>query len=136
MITLSTIIAFIIIFFAVMLWQSAARAREMANRICKYQCKQHDVQFLDGTTVQEKWAWCRGDDGKLGIMRRFHFSFYNGKERLKGKITIFKNEVTELYLENSLPTMKHHDMNLFTPANETSNVIPFPKQKKDHKDEH
>lgn len=134
MFTISGIIAFILVFIGVALWQSTARARELANRVSKKMCEKHDVQFLDGTTIQDRWRWCRGDSGKLGFMRHFHFNFYNGQHRLKGNVTIFHNEVTELYLENPLPDVEVKQADLFKPANEVSNVIQFPSRSKKDKD--
>lgn len=131
MITLGTLVFLIVIGIAVALWQSSARARELATRTSKQMCERHQLQFLDGTTIQDQFRIRRGDNGRLGFMRRYHFDFYNGQHRLQGKVTVFHNEITELYLQNPLPDItptKQRD--LFDSANEVSNVIQFPGKDK------
>ena len=127
MFTLGGIIFLILVGVGVALWQSSARARELATRISKQMCKRHELQFLDGTTIQDQFRIRRGDNGRLGFMRRYHFDFYNGQQRLQGRVTVFHNEITELYLENPLPDVEPaKQRELFESANEVSNVIEFP----------
>jgi hypothetical protein len=129
--TLGGIIFLIVVGLGVVAWQANARARELATRISKQMCERHDMQFLDGTTILDRFRIKRGDNGRLGFVRHYHFDFYNGIERLKGRVTIFKNEVTELFLENPLPDLEPpKQRDLFRPANEVSNVIEFPGKKK------
>lgn len=130
MLTLSGLIFLILIAIGVALWQTNARARELANHTSKKVCAQQNLQFLDGTTILDRFHIKRADSGLLGIIRHYHFEFYNGSERLKGHITIFKNEVIELYLETPLPDLhKREQRDLFDSANETSNIIQFPKKR-------
>ncbi len=132
MILLYLIIFLIVVGLGIVLWQSNARDRELATRISKKMCERHHVQFLDGTAILDQFRLRRNETGRLGFMRRYHFEFYNGTERLKGKITIFHHEVSELYLENPLPeTNLPKERDIFNSANEVSNVIKFPGQPKD-----
>jgi hypothetical protein len=129
MILLGLLIFLIIVGGGILFWQSSARDRELATRISKQMCERHNVQFLDGTAILDTFRIRRGDSGHLGFMRRYHFEFYNGSERLNGKVTVFHHEITELYLENPLPEItRPAERDLFNSANEVSNVIEFPKK--------
>ena len=130
MFTLSGIIFLLIVAVGVAYWQSSARSRELATRVSKQMCEKHKLQFLDGTTIQDKQRLHRGENGRLGFERRYHFDFYNGDQRLQGRVTVFQYEITELYLENPLPDVEPLQQELFKSANETSNVIQFPNKNK------
>ena len=93
-------------------------------------CERDDLQFLDGTTTLHTIRIRRNSEGRLTLVRRFHFDFFNGHERLTGKITVSDNKITDIYIEK-LPAEPSNikPTNLFNPANEVSNVIPFPGKK-------
>lgn len=132
MLTLWGILFLICVGIGVVLWQSSARARELATRTSKKMCERHGLQFLDGTTIQDQFRIRRSDNGRLGFMRHYHFDFYNGQHRLQGKVTVFHNEITELYLENPLPDVAPtKPRELFKSANEVSNVVQFPGKDKE-----
>ena len=129
MFTIPTIIVLIIIGLGALLWQSNARAREFANKVSQQACKRHDLQFLDGTIILQKLRVKRANSGRLAMMRFYQFDFYDGKQRLTGRITVFNHEVIELFLE-SPDKPADSDKSLFKSANEVSgNVIEFPKKK-------
>ena len=131
MITLSSIIFLFLLFAFVAFWQSNARARELANRVAEQVCDREDLQFLDGTTLLNRIRLKRNSEGKLTLVRQFQFDFYNGHERLNGKITVIEHKITDIYIE-TLPAEPELKSNyLFNPANETNNVIPFPTCKKE-----
>lgn len=129
MISLGLLIFLIIVGSGILFWQSSARDRELATRISKQMCDRHNLQFLDDTAMLDTCRIRRNDRGKLGFMRRYHFEFYNGNERLKGNVTVFHHDITELYLETPLPEITQpKKRDLFNSANEVSNVIEFPKK--------
>lgn len=128
----SIIILLLVIGIILILWQANARAREAANVFCKEACKQYEVQLLDGTIALQEIKFKRRDDGKVGFLRRYQFDFYNGEQRLTGKIATFQQVVIELYLEKPFTDDTPNKRNMFNPANQTtSNVIPFPGKKKE-----
>ena len=84
----STHLVFIIFFAAsgLFMW-SQMRARESATRWAKIACRQHNVQFLDGSVVLRKTGLVRGASGALVFAREFEFEFsVEGTERRKGMI--------------------------------------------------
>ncbi len=135
MMTLGSIIFLILVVAGILFWQSGAKDRELATRVSKQLCEQHHMQFLDDTAMLDSCRIERDDQGRLGWMRRYHFEFYNGDERLKGRVSVFQHHITELYLENPLPDIsKQKERNLFQSANDVSNVIDFPKRDKNDED--
>ena len=132
MITLSSIICLVLLFAFVAFWQANARARELANNVAEQVCERDDLQFLDGTTTLNHLRLKRNSAGRLTLIRRFHFDFFNGHERLTGKITVSDNKITDIYIEKLPAEPAIQPTNLFKPANEVSNVIPFPGKKKEH----
>lgn len=133
MITLSSIIFLGILLALVAFWQSNARARELANRVAEQVCERETLQFLDGTTLLNRIHIKRNNEGKLTWVRHFTFDFYNGFERLTGKISVAEHKITDIYIEKPLaePEPAREPTNLFQSANEVNNVITFPGPKKD-----
>lgn len=132
MITLFSLFFLCLLFAAIAFWQSNARARERANQVAEQLCEREQLQLLDGTTVLSRIRLRRDFQGKLTIVRQFQFDFYNNAERLMGKITLSDGKITDIYIEKPLPDAHIKPTDLFTSANEVSNVITFPgSHKKD-----
>lgn len=131
MITLSSIIFLCLLLACIAFWQSNARARELANRVAEQVCDRETLQFLDGTTLLNRIQIKRNEEGKLALIRHFTFDFYNGFERLTGKITVADHKIIDIYIEKPLPEPTKESVHLFQSANEVNNVIAFPSPKKD-----
>lgn len=130
MVTLSGIIFLSLILGFVIFWQSNARAHELANQVAEQVCDREQLQFLDGTTTLSSIRLKRDTERTLRLIRQFQFDFYNGAERLTGKITVSNHKITDIYIEKPLPEPAIKPTNLFQSANEVSNIIAFPRPKK------
>lgn len=117
--SLGTLIAIVL---GIIMWQANARARELANRIVKRACQQHQVQWLDESTTLTAWRLRRNAMSSLGIWREFEFEFLDNDTRLKGTLTLLHGAVIDL----QLPIEQTKTNTRQESANERSNVIPFP----------
>lgn len=111
------------VIIGVLSWQANAKARELANRIVKHACKQHNVQWLDESTTLSAWRLRRGAMGSLGVWREFQFEFLENNIRQKGIVTLLHNAVIDLQLVTQTANTQSP---LFKPANQITNVIKFP----------
>lgn len=134
MISSFSVLFLVCILIGVILWHANAMARELANTCSETQCKRHQLQFLDGTTILDSIRFYRDASGQIGLMRRYHFDYYDGEARLQGRISIFRQQVIAFFLDAPPPKPSATKANPFNSANETSNVIPFPKRHTDRDD--
>ncbi len=129
-----SVLFLVCVLIGVILWHVNSMAHELANRRSKEQCKRHQLQFLDGTTILDSIRFHRDASGQIGLMRRYHFDYYDGEARLQGRISVFRQQVTEFFLDTPTPKQPSTQTNPFNSANEVSNVIPFPKRHTDRDD--
>lgn len=115
----TSLIILIFIAIGVWFWQSSMRAKELAIDASKSACHRHQMQFLDGSTSFSKISLMRGRDGKIGILRRYHFEYFDGEFRHQGEIAIFRDQVVELMIRHHFNNMEENDNN---------KVIPFRKK--------
>lgn len=115
----TSIVILILIAIGIWFWQSSMRAKELAIEASKNACKRHNMQFLDGSTSFSKIRLMRARDGKVGLLRRYHFEYFDGEFRHQGEISIFRDQVVELII--------HYNANPMD-ENETNKVIPFRKK--------
>jgi len=132
MLPITSLILLVILALCIWGWQANMRAKEIATNMSKRYCRDRHLQFLDGTTVFQKISLRRDEMGRIRLLRRYGFDYYDGVQRRKGFISIFKHRVLECHVSEA--TTADSPESKFKSANESGdNVIQFPSH---HKDKH
>jgi hypothetical protein len=102
---MSILLAFVALGCVALIWQSAMRSRDLANRAAREACERGEVQLLDGTVAFRKLAFARGGDGRLGLRRTYVFDYSDdGYSRRQGFVIV---RGTELEVVGLGPTLVH-----------------------------
>lgn len=102
MISISEILALLLIVGAAWFWWDTLRTRERAQHIAMMACRQAGVQFLDGTVALKRIGLTRNEQGRLKPLRYYAFEFSDtGAERRAG--TVILAGMARKYLHMDLP---------------------------------
>lgn len=89
MLTLSKLFWLLLLGAGVAYWWVAREIKEVAYRAARAHCQRMDVAFLDDSVVLRKLRPVRGEDGRLGFLRRYSFEFTTtGAQRYGGVIVL------------------------------------------------
>ena len=81
-------------------WWRARAVKELALNAVRQHCEQVQVQLLDYTTYQHHVTVKRGSDGKLHLLRTFHFEFSSmGEDRYQGRVEMLGRRVKQIELD-------------------------------------
>lgn len=119
MLSFTTVIVLILLAIGVWLWSANTRAREVAIQAVKQACSEQGVQLLDGTTHFNTCKLRRNLNGKLGIIRFYHFEYFDGILRHRGTASVFALKINSIEFENMENLTTKQTTN-------TNNVIQFP----------
>lgn len=64
-------------------WFDSLRSREITLAFCREMCRRHDVQLLDQTVTLVQVRIGRNKNGRLRLLRRYHFDFYTPENQRK-----------------------------------------------------
>jgi hypothetical protein len=91
---------------ALIYWQAAARAKEVASIAARKECKVFEVQLLDDTVQLVKLSMSRDVGGRWRIWREYRFEYAtDGEVRYKGQLTILGPRVIRIFLETFKPVV-------------------------------
>ncbi len=118
---------FLMVLFAIYVWQAALRAKERARQFAHALCAEGHVQLLDQTVALQRLRIRRGDDGRLHWLRRYRFELsVNGSDRHQGSLDLMQDRL----VAHSLPLLDGHTSDTIEPTSGT--VIAFPRRSAPH----
>jgi len=100
MLTLSKLFWLLLLGAGAAYWWVAREIKETAYQAAKAYCQRMDVAFLDESVVLRKLRPVRGEDGRLGFLRRYSFEFTTtGAQRYGGVIVLQGRRVKLIQLD-------------------------------------
>jgi hypothetical protein len=117
-------VPFLLVLFAIYVWQAALRARERARQFAHALCAEAHVQLLDQTVSLQRLRIRRGDDGRLHWLRRYRFELStNGSDRHHGTLDLMEDRL----ISHSLPMLDSDALQTVV-ADGGATVIAFPRR--------
>jgi len=79
----------VLILLAVLLWQNARKAAELATRTANNTCERQGLQLLDGTVSLQRISLRRIGSGRIALQRHYRFDYSeDGASRRYGFIIV------------------------------------------------
>ena len=87
-------------------WRAAGFAKEAAVEAARRACTYHDVQLLDQTVILTRLSASRNENDRWRMWREYRFEYaVQGEDRVKGKLVLLGQSVSQLELETFGPTV-------------------------------
>ena len=101
MVTLSGMLAFMVVFFSVYgSWWRLNKLKQIALYGAAQRCQESGVQLLDGTISLKRLWFRRNDAMKLSIWAAYEFEFASlGRHRYRGCIVLLGEKILSIEME-------------------------------------